>query len=429
MKYRFLCTSENAVIYGFKESDNMNLVGSMSMRLLEVLEERNPDTYYKIQSAIDAGAAVVAGFNNKCGYLDVDYGADGDLTFKAGTFMQSDLDSILSNTVQTGAAEMSKDRLGTYKSKDVDLLMYRASDYEAGSARKAAKDDIDLEAMEKAFDKQFENIMNTSDEEKIESSTKESEPIHKEREEYKSVLDEQDETLSGAVYAAGDQSALLVVKEQSFPFKTMKMIGKMPTVLTDTMAERLNCDFDLRVPHKYVPCTYNGVPCFLTVSNDEHQYSSYAVEQDALTKNYYRIYPLITEGIEVYPDILIDVLTKNSNLRGDADWKDGLHLTAQGFKNFFDDEKVKEQRAEDVELFKTFFQKNPGYRVHYISWSTGCISALTPDMNQVLLIAGEQKARISNSTLETFIPLSEGNKLGVVVIGANYKEYLKLAQP
>ena len=275
---------------------------------------------------------------------------------------------------------------------------------------------------------------------------------------YESLEDTQE--IPGASIALRDENAMPIVEETSMTEASLDMLNVKHTSVSKEVIKRFGMDFDTRIPNYYVAGIYNGRSGFIVHTKQSGTQNEYYIpEEDKLNPGYeYHFYPMDVEGLKVQPEILIDMLAKHRDVCKDVKFDDKAMLFLNKVDGLFDNDDIKARRDEITNDFYQFFMRYPEFRITYISWDTGYVTALTPEKEQVLIIAANRTGNISKRSFNTFIPVNhdgksdlyadirntkeqddtyrrqelndefyKNNKLGLVIIGMGFKAYSRLA--
>jgi hypothetical protein len=215
--------------------------------------------------------------------------------------------------------------------------------------------------------------------------------------------------------SGGDSKALFCSMPGSNSLITAAILRQECKAAPDIMMGDITLDGDKRYPTKYLPTIYQKEAGFVTLHRGNADRAG-SITIPTRDENYsYHFYKMVTNGLEMFPDVLADVITADSGLQEYVDMTGRVKIVVNGIKGMFSDEDEEEKKDAIKKIYIEFFRKHHYFKIIHISWKTGWVSALTPDYKPVLLCAAMRTGNINVYELKSFIPISRS--IGLAVVG------------
>lgn len=237
-----------------------------------------------------------------------------------------------------------------------------------------------------------------------------------------------DESVGKKAFIAGeDITAVFGAPSGSDVVLVSAILGKACKFFPKSMMGEITIDADKRYPTKYAPAILNKEAGFVTLHKNGVTPMG-CTEVPTVEDDYsYMFYPLATEGLDIYPDVLADVIAADSSLQTFVNMSGKIRIAVNGIKSMFAEDEDEEKKGKIIEVYLKYFRETHYFRILHVSWKTGLVTAITPDAKPVLLCAAIRKGNMYNYDLKSFIPICKS--IGLVVVGINNIDYAKLSGP
>lgn len=223
-----------------------------------------------------------------------------------------------------------------------------------------------------------------------------------------------------------DLTCEFMANPKSNALRTAQMLNKRCYPMFPSASDKFKIDADNRYPYKIAPAIYHNTPGYCTMHREiERQVDDYEIVPTTQGTINYNFYTLDCDKYEYYPDVLPDVIASESALQQDVNLSGRVKIVVTGLKNMF----VEGEEQAKVDMLKRFYSSfllcTKYFTITSISWSTGFVTALTPNFNQVLLMACVKK-KDDRDGLCSFIPIKKN--VGLAVAGLTRDEVNELKQ-